>query len=178
MENQEYIENSAKCALQFLEKYNRQTWGYKAFRAVVDLTLSELAAGKVAERYKYDSVKIAEKIKYPDAEYIRKQLNKLADECISRHGNSFKDFANYYNFAATPVLRYEETNGGQYKRNEYWIDYEIFKQDKKSGKGEKYENIDKSISVNEIVLEKVAAESSFTESNFDNHVWTIKLNIL
>lgn len=163
MKKQEYIEDAIKCALEFLKRYPDDARRYKAFKALIDLTLTDLNSDNSVEKYEYTAKTIATKMKDNDADNIRKELNKLCDECDVKHIKTFNELATKYNFSAIPKVRKrnadssegEKNLGGRKKENNYYIDYTELQISA--------ENIK-----NQEVFEETNDDNKYSESNKEN----------
>jgi hypothetical protein len=165
MENQKYMRDAAECALKFLDDYSprnnslewfsdKNVYAYKLFRALAELTISDLDANKSPDEYQYKPSEIGKKSRISDeTKFVNRHLNNLIDDYIQRHDDNFRKIAEKYHLSAIPTVVKDGSKGGP--QNNYFIGYKII--DRKtlnSDKEEIIENISDSPEL-EIVLENI-----------------------
>jgi hypothetical protein len=129
MENQKYMRDAAECALKFLDDYSlrnnslewfgdKNVYAYKMFRALAELTISDLDANKSPDKCKYKPTDIGKKSKISeDTKFVNRHLNNLINKYIQRH--DFKEIAEKYQLSAIPTVVKDGSKGGS--QNEYFI---------------------------------------------------------
>lgn len=113
------LKDAALCALKFVETYtgnDAKTKRYKALKALAELTLADLDAGKPVQECEYLVLDILEKTKaqYTDYESGKSSINRHLKELTKKlpsHEEMLKDLAKENKYSSIPSFDFEASRG-------------------------------------------------------------------